>query len=172
MNKKVKILAVVGGSGSGKTTMVEHWKKELGIPVVVSYTTRPIRKGETDGVEHKFVTENELPLRGEILAYTKFGGHHYWATFSLLPESGACSYVIDEKGLIELQANFSDRFEIIPILVKRNIESVEKIVDKHRIDRDKDRISIMESNYMAIIDANLPLDEFLANSIKTIQKLI
>lgn len=56
-----KIFYVMGKSSSGKDTIY----KELRIlfpelhPIVL-YTTRPIRQGETDGVEYFFVGEKEL----------------------------------------------------------------------------------------------------------------
>ena len=35
-------------------------KKELEFDSIVPYTTRPIREGETNGVEYHFVTEEEV----------------------------------------------------------------------------------------------------------------
>ena len=74
---KSTILAIVGPSGSGKTTLAEHLKDKLNIPVIVSYTTRPIRDGEIDGKDHHFVSEQDMPPHEKMLAYTKFGGYHY-----------------------------------------------------------------------------------------------
>lgn len=51
-----KIYVVMGKSASGKDTiykrLLEH--KELNLKTVVGYTTRPIRTGETEGVEYHF----------------------------------------------------------------------------------------------------------------------
>ena len=77
--KKTKIIAVVGPSGSGKTTAVEFASKALGIPVLVSYTTRPMREGEVNFKDHVFVTEKEIPSQSKMLAFTRFGGYQYWS---------------------------------------------------------------------------------------------
>ena len=42
------VIAIVGPSGSGKTTMA-NIMAENGIPTIVSFTTRPMRDGETNG---------------------------------------------------------------------------------------------------------------------------
>lgn len=49
---KPVIIAIVGTSGSGKTHMAEFLRNKLNIPTIVSYTTRPKRSWEKEGVEH------------------------------------------------------------------------------------------------------------------------
>lgn len=45
------IIALVGNSGTGKTHLSNFLKQRLGIPVIVSYTTRPNVQGKrTDGI--------------------------------------------------------------------------------------------------------------------------
>ncbi len=57
-----KIFYIMGKSSSGKDTIFEELleKKELKLQKVVLYTTRPIRSGETDGVQYHFVDEEKL----------------------------------------------------------------------------------------------------------------
>ena len=57
-----KIFIIVGKSATGKDTIYKHllMQEELNLKTVVMYTTRPIRKGETEGVEYHFVDENRL----------------------------------------------------------------------------------------------------------------
>ena len=170
MTKPV-ILAIVGPSGSGKTTMAEYLKNEMGIPVLVSFTTRNMRPGEVDGVDHNFVSEQEMPPKEDMLAYTKFGGYHYWTTISQIP-NGICSYVIDEKGLMMLWEDFGDRFDIVPIFVKCNIETLEKRgIDPERLQRDKIRVVIEEAAYWATITNNGDLEEFYSNISQIINLL-
>lgn len=170
---KSKIIAIVGASGSGKTTLVNHIQMVLGIPALISYTTRPMRPGETDGVEHWFVTEDRMPDKSKMLAYTKFGNFHYWTEFSQLRE-GICMYVVDEKGLIALQElnNKSDRFELINILIKRDEGFIKENVDESRMQRDNDRISLPYECYHAILENNGTLEDFLNTSVQIFQTLI
>ena len=167
---KPTIFCVVGPSGSGKTTMARFIEKALGIPMLVSYTTRPKRDNEIDGVDHRFVTEDAMPSKDQMLAYTNFGGYHYWMPFDEIPygDPGKCAYVIDEKGLLHLRDKYTDDFEIVSILVKRDAELLIQQVGEERVKRDLDRVTIPESDYDAVIENNGPIEVFLAESIKTI----
>ena len=166
------ILAIVGPSGCGKTTMAEMLKQTMNIPVIVSYTTRPMRENEKDGVEHYFVTEEQMPHKNQMLAYTKFGGYHYWAQLNQIPQTGACSYVIDERGLIKMMDEFDNQYEIIPILIKRNAEKLKSSVDPDRLKRDVHRMTIEDAGYAAIIENNATLEEFYETALLTIKKLL
>lgn len=56
-----KIYCIMGKSSSGKDTLYREVLNRLpALHRVVPYTTRPIRGGETDGVEYHFVNESEL----------------------------------------------------------------------------------------------------------------
>lgn len=153
------IIAIVGPSGCGKTTMAEYIKKVFYIPTIVSFTTRPMRDGETQGREHQFVTDEQLPSQDEILAYTKFGGYHYWALHSQIPAKGICTYVIDEKGLLMLDEKYGDKYELFPVLIKMNKNSIQ--ADTDRIQRDKYRVVLGDEWYKLIITNDGTLDEFL-----------
>lgn len=57
-----KLFCLMGKSSCGKDTLYKRILSEGNLPLktLVSYTTRPIRSGETDGVEYYFLTEEEL----------------------------------------------------------------------------------------------------------------
>lgn len=57
-----KIFYVMGKSSSGKDTIFEELlaDQKLGLNKIILYTTRPIRFGETDGVQYHFVNEEKL----------------------------------------------------------------------------------------------------------------
>ena len=56
-----KIFLLMGKSSSGKDTIYRELmrKKDMRLKKVVSYTTRPMREGETDGVQYLFKNEEE-----------------------------------------------------------------------------------------------------------------
>ena len=61
-----QIFVVMGKSASGKDTVYKRILDSLTLNQVVIYTTRPMRPGETNGVEYFFATEAELQkLRDE-----------------------------------------------------------------------------------------------------------
>ncbi|MEE3494768.1 MAG: guanylate kinase [Butyrivibrio sp.] len=59
-----RIFLLMGKSSSGKDTIYRELikTKELGLKKIVSYTTRPMREGETDGVQYLFKNEEEYKL--------------------------------------------------------------------------------------------------------------
>lgn len=68
------IVAVVGKTSSGKDSVANYINENYGIPIICSYTTRPKRKYEVDGIHHYFVSKEEmakLTSEGGIIAYTK-----------------------------------------------------------------------------------------------------
>ncbi len=81
-----KIFCVMGKSSSGKDTLYQMLKKELKFDSIVPYTTRPIREGETDGVEYHFVTEEEvaeLEEAGKIIELRAYNTvHGIWKYFT------------------------------------------------------------------------------------------
>ena len=117
-----------------------------------------MRNGEQEGREHHFVTKDKMPSKKEMLAYTKFGEHHYWALHSQVPQEGICTYVIDEKGLLTLDENYGDEYTLFPVLVKMDKEKLQ--ADTERIKRDKCRIRLSEEWFQLIIDNNGTLEEF------------
>ena len=57
-----KIFVVVGKSATGKDTIFKALREngQLNLKSVVTYTTRPIREGETEGMEYFFVSRERL----------------------------------------------------------------------------------------------------------------
>lgn len=77
------VLVIVSSpSGAGKTTLVRRLLQEFGerIAFSVSYTTRPIRPGETHGKDYWFVTPAEFEQmieRGEFAEHAFVHGNRY-----------------------------------------------------------------------------------------------
>lgn len=84
-----KIIYLMGKSSTGKDTIFKRLlaDESLGLKTVVPYTTRPIREGETNGVEYFFTDEagfKELKEQGKVLedrAYNTF--HGLWRYFTV-----------------------------------------------------------------------------------------
>lgn len=75
-------------SGAGKTSLVKALLKSSNDLIVsVSYTTRPQRPGEIDGVHYNFVTPEEFNNKiqqGEFLEYAEVFGNFYGTSKSWL----------------------------------------------------------------------------------------
>ena len=67
-----KIFCIMGKSATGKDTIYKKLLQndELNLRRIVSYTTRPIREGEREGIEYHFTdveTMQQLEQQGKII---------------------------------------------------------------------------------------------------------
>lgn len=53
------IIVLIGESASGKSTIEKELVKR-GLSKIVSYTTRPIRKNEVDGIDYHYISKEEF----------------------------------------------------------------------------------------------------------------
>lgn len=111
------IICIVAKTGRGKDTLAKQIKNNMGIPQVVSYTTRPIRKDDVDGVSHHFISSErmkELLQSEEIIAYaSKPSGVEYCATYADLKDETV--YIIDPEGIDYLQSRFKDKVNLFVV---------------------------------------------------------
>lgn len=108
----MKIICILGNSGSGKTYALEHLNPEH-FNIVESWTTRPPRTPNEKG--HKFTTKEKLGIATfdvetqkeaiycTTLASTYVNGEFYFINGFDLSEYKTNVYVIDEQGIEELK---------------------------------------------------------------------
>jgi guanylate kinase len=84
------LFVLAAPSGGGKTSLVVALlEREPGIRLSVSYTTRPPRPGETDGVHYRFIDEAhfaKLKSAGEFLEHAHVHGNWYATSATWLRE--------------------------------------------------------------------------------------
>lgn len=147
----MKLIIITGLSGAGKDTVARMLSDLGGYKVICSYTTRPKREGEIDGVEHHFVEKCDVP-HDNMLAYTQYGGYEYWTTVEQVGDKAI--YVIDEDGLKSLYEKFPD-IELFKICVSAKERTrLRRGVTPERMARDKRRKRLPLSFYDAVIFNN------------------
>ncbi|WP_444403727.1 guanylate kinase [Prevotella sp.] len=152
----MKLITITGPSGAGKDTVARMLSDLGGYKVICSYTTRPKREGEIDGVEHHFVEKCDVP-HDNMLAYTQYGGYEYWTTIDQVTDKAI--YVIDEDGLITLCEKFSN-IKLFKICVSAEEDSrLRRGVSQERMDRDKKRKCLPLSFFNAVIFNNDSLSD-------------
>ena len=76
-----KIFALLGYMSVGKDTILKQVLKDMDdVKPIISTTTRPMRKGETDGVDYHFVSKEEfLKLKDEdyFVETTTYNNNYY-----------------------------------------------------------------------------------------------
>ncbi len=133
---KPKLLCILGETASGKDSITNAAIEKLSmydIRKICSYTDRPKREGETDGVEHYFVTREEFneikdSRRDDMIGYTfirndkqkSYKGYHYMALIDEL--QNAQIYIIDYEGLKYLKSKYGDKIDISTVYIYSSLE--------------------------------------------------
>ncbi|MCI0401828.1 MAG: guanylate kinase [Gammaproteobacteria bacterium] len=78
---KGKLYIISAPSGAGKTTLIRALLESTPeLELSVSFTTRPKRPNERDGIDYHFIDEKEFERRiesGQFLEYAKVFDHYY-----------------------------------------------------------------------------------------------
>lgn len=92
------IILLVGKSGTGKNYVAEVFH----LTSIPSFTTRPKREKETNGLEHEFVTINSwntvYSKQKNVAAKTFFDGNWYWGMLEQIENKDYDVYIIDPAG--------------------------------------------------------------------------
>jgi guanylate kinase len=102
------MIVLIGKSGSGKDTILKELKK-YGFNAIVSYTTRPKRHYEVDGVDYHFITEEEFmeKLKSDFFVeHTEYRGWHYGIAKKDCDENGVV--IVEPNGLKQLENKIDD----------------------------------------------------------------
>ena len=106
------LFVVSAPSGAGKTTLVERLVEQLPhLRMSRSFTSRPARPGETDGVDYYFVTRERfetMAAAGEFLEWADVFGNLYGTraadTENILAAGDDVVLVIDVQGARKVRA--------------------------------------------------------------------
>lgn len=128
--KAKKIFALLGYMGVGKDTILKQVLKDMDdVKPIISTTTRPMRKGETEGVEYYFIDDTEFFRRGtdfveQRIYHTKVkeNGVEKDATWRYgiermeLEKDDYLIVIVDSVGYKELK-NYVGNNKIVPIFI-------------------------------------------------------
>jgi guanylate kinase len=73
------MILLIGHSAAGKTTIEKELHKQ-GFDRIISYTSRPMREGEINGIDYHFISETEFLYgleNGFFSESTNYRGWHY-----------------------------------------------------------------------------------------------
>ena len=142
-----KIVYLMGKSSTGKDTLYKRLVQEnpFDLKRIISYTTRPIRAGEENGVEYYFTDETgfqELLVEGKVIEHRGYETYHgLWRYFTVDDGQVALekqSYIA--IGTLQAYESMRDHFgkeKMVPVLIELD--------DGERLQRALDREKAQES---------------------------
>jgi len=143
-NSLGQLIIVTAPSGAGKTTLIKKLLKDDKYHLSVSYTTRPPRKGEVNGVDYNFITEKEFLEKKDndffaewALVHNNYYGTSKEDSYELIKTGKSIIFDVDYQGALNLQRTIPEALSIfiLPLsleilksrLVNRKTDSEEVI---------------------------------------------
>lgn len=167
------LLVLSSPSGGGKTTIARNLLQARDdLAYSVSATTRPMRPGETDGVDYYFLSRDEFLRRveaGEFLEWATYGGNLYGtlrAEIERIFSRGRTAVLdVEIEGARQLRASFPNSLHLFVLppsadvlvsrLAGRNTEA--PAVLRERITRAADELAAVAEYDYAIVNQDLVL---------------
>jgi len=163
-NKKPgKLVIISGPSGAGKSTLIEDALKNMdGYVKSVSFTTRPKRKNEIEGIKYNFISKQDFDKflkDGKLLECANYCDFQYGTPKSFvkekLKEGKNVILEIEVQGAIQVRDKMKEVFMIF--IVPSNVEQLESRLKKrnteHLTDIEKRvKTAIEELKYQHLYD--------------------
>ncbi|MGL4997451.1 MAG: hypothetical protein ACRC5T_00450, partial [Cetobacterium sp.] len=159
------LICVMGKSGSGKNYISD----KLGLPLLVSHTTREIRAGEQDGRDYHFVDRETFKKMEEYNLFAEsveYNGNKYGFSLSEINKMNESDYVaiVTPSGFEQLKELFHDNI-VVPVYLESNdILRKDKLLRRH-----KDEILI--DKYKKQIDDRMEQDRVTFSRVLNIKNL-
>jgi guanylate kinase len=140
MDQKGRLFVISGPSGVGKSTVVRMvLERRPELRYSVSYTTRPRRADEQDGVDYHFVGEpsfRERIARGEFLEWAEVHGHLYGTSAvdiqEILARGQDVLLDVDVQGAKHISARYPEA--LLVFLAPPSAEELERRIRKRGAD--------------------------------------
>lgn len=137
------LLVLSAPSGAGKTTLAHRLIKDTANSIFsVSYTTRPARGKEVDGLDYRFVdtrTFQEKIDRGEFVEWAEVHGHFYGSPKAVVDEAfakrGVALFDIDVQGGQAIKRKYPDAITIF--IVPPSMAELERRLRDRKTDSDE-----------------------------------
>lgn len=186
-----KIIVLLGASATGKDTVAKHISEKYNIPMAISYTTRPMRSNETQGVEYYFISDDEMHEKfknGEVIEHTSYYIQSEDVSYTyanVVEEFEKGDYVLTilnphglyqfnksqyKDNLVSIMLNCDDRVRLVRSLNRDENVNVNEVLDRFR----RDELDFIErrpkTDYE--IDTNKPLKEVFNNIDRVIENIL
>lgn len=154
-------------SGTGKTTLAHLMVESMSdVRISVSYTTRPTRGIEREGVDYHFIDEKkffEMRDHGDFLEWAHVHGQYYYGsskawTQKQIDKGTGVIFDIDVQGALQIRKIFPESLLIFVVppsmselkdrLVRRGTDSIERINHRMDVARQEIEVGLKEFDYV------------------------
>ena len=174
------IITLSGVTGVGKSYLKKEIEDKLGIKAQTIVTTRTKREGEQDGVDKKFVTDEEferLKRNKDIVVTFEFLGNKYGYQKKEMKSRKNSIVELHYSTIYQLKKEGKNTFSIY--MIPKNIELAKQKLKERNLPKEVERLRLEEIEEHI---NNFQNDEYLRNQFdyifyndyteKSIQKII
>lgn len=121
MNKKIKVVALMGKAGAGKDALLHKIMEKYGdeFASIISCTSRPPREGEVDGVNYHFLTSEQFAeklMDGDMIEAVVFRDWCYGTSYDSLNPDKINIGVYNPQG-VGILLDMEYDIDLYPIMV-------------------------------------------------------
>lgn len=151
------LIIISGTTCAGKGTIIKKLiEKKPDISLSISYTSRPIRNGEVDGVDYHFITQEEFERKienGDFLEYAEVHYGRYYGTSrketeAILASGRDVILEIDVQGAEQIKKMFPET--ILIFIMAPSMEEVKKRIKARKAENNEQIISRFKVAYKEI----------------------
>ena len=173
------IYLILGHSGSGKST-IRNALTSHGIKKIITYTTRPPRVSEVDGIDYNFIDQElfkKMDQDNLFIGTTCYVGNYYSTLKEDLEKNNNkdsdCVIVVDKEGVLAIKKEFANARSIYLKCSRETLRDRMIKRNDHANDIEK-RLDVLEdldpySDY--IIDADRDIDSVFEDVISLIKNI-
>ena len=183
-NKKRGSLIIISGTTcAGKGTVIQELlKRNDNLSLSLSYTSRPIRKGEVDGIDYKFITHEEFEEKiknGDFLEYAKVRYGEYFGTpkenVEKILESGKDVILeIDVEGAKQIKEMMPE--VILIFIMAPSMEEVKRRIKARGAETPEQIIERFKTAYKEIDEINkynyVVINDKVENAVKKVEAIL
>ncbi len=79
MDSNAELICLIGESGAGKSTIARQMESRHRYSQIVTYTTRPMRKGERNGIDYHFISPQEFERKRAAGFFAESAEYNNWS---------------------------------------------------------------------------------------------
>lgn len=181
--KRGSLIIISGTTCAGKGTVIKKLlERNKNMVLSLSYTSRPIRKGEVDGIDYKFISHEEFERKienGDFLEYAKVRYGEYFGTpkenIDNLLESGKDVILeIDVQGAKQIKEKLPET--ILIFIMAPSMEEVKRRIKARGAETAKQIVDRFQTAYKEINEVNkynyVVVNDHLEEAIQKVEAIL